>query len=113
MQLCDLNHVSNITWIKVDLHRLLHRKHSFGAEQKSNIIVTRVKIMITFCIVQNVIQIYNLVKRFNVLTDFGQKFSLLFAFWLITKPYHYFDSCYNKINLLFDPKWGYASCVYY
>ena len=43
---------------------------SFGAEQKSNIIVTRVKIMITFCVVQNVIQIYNLVKKFNVLTDF-------------------------------------------
>ena len=30
----------------------------FGAEQKANIIVTRVKIMITFCVVQNVIQIY-------------------------------------------------------
>jgi len=52
----------------------------FGAEQKANIIVTGVKIMITFCVVQNVIQIYNLVRKFNLLTDFWEKFSLLFAF---------------------------------
>ena len=43
--------------------------------QKANIIVTRVKIMITFCVVQNGIQIYNLVRK---LTDFCEKFSLLF-----------------------------------
>jgi len=36
-----------------------------GAEQKANIIVTRVKILITFCVVQNVIQIYNLVRKFD------------------------------------------------
>jgi hypothetical protein len=31
-------------------------------------------------VVQNVIQIYNLVRKFNLLTDFCEKFSLLFAF---------------------------------
>jgi hypothetical protein len=52
----------------------------FGAEQKANVIVTRVKIMIKFCVVQNVVHIYNLVGKFNLLTDFWEKFSLLFAF---------------------------------
>ena len=52
----------------------------FGAEQKANVIVTRVKIMITFCVVQNVVQIHNLVRKFNFLTDFWEKFSPLFAF---------------------------------
>ena len=26
-------------------------------------------------------------------------------------PCHYFNSCYSKISLLFDPKWCYAPCV--
>ena len=52
----------------------------FGAKQKANIIVIIAKIMITFCVVQNVIQIYNLVIIFNFLTDFCDKFCLLFAY---------------------------------
>jgi hypothetical protein len=48
----------------------------YGVEQKANNIVTKVKIIITFCVAQNVIQIYYLVRKFNVLTDFCEKFSL-------------------------------------
>ena len=75
----------------------------FGIEQKANIIVTRVKIKITFYVVQNVIQIYNLVRKLAYCLPFVKIF-------LITKPYHYFNSCYNKISLLFDLKWCYALC---
>ena len=63
-----------------DLYRNTGSITPFGGEQKANIIVTRVKIMITFCVAQNVIQIYNLVRKFNLLTDFWDKFSSLFAF---------------------------------
>jgi hypothetical protein len=69
-------------------------------EQKANIIVTKVKI-ITFCMVQNVIQIHNLVVKFNVLTGFCEKLSQLFALGLpwVTRRFWVFlnRSFYNPL----------------
>jgi hypothetical protein len=59
--------------------------------------------MITFCVVQNDTQIYNLVRMFNVLTDFVTNLAYCLPFVrisLITKHYHYLNYCYNKTSLL-------------